>query len=53
MRADEYGYVAKWRNLTAKERRELHGVILFPRDGAAEIWVAEGVRIWVAEGVSL
>ncbi len=39
MRDAEYDYVAKWCNLTAQERRELHGVILFPGDGAAEIWL--------------
>ena len=42
MRDDEYDYVAKWRNLTVQERRELHGVILFPGDGAAEIWLNQG-----------
>ena len=42
MRADEYDYVAKWRNLTTQERRELHGVILFPGDGSAEIWLNKG-----------
>ncbi len=42
MRADEYDYVAKWRNLTTKERRQLHGVILFPGNGAVEIWLNEG-----------
>jgi hypothetical protein len=41
MRADEYDYVAKWRNLTDEERLELHGVILFPGDGSAEIWLSE------------